>query len=101
MFDTVSRLILVLFCLVALVGCSGQKATQKRNLSSSSSETEVISNGPDEVRKRFGEPTWVSKTKDNHIFWVYRPSYKIIPNDKGTFYVEFENDKVIKAFRIR
>ena len=59
----------------------------------------LISKGQDDVRKRFGDPTVVSKTMDGHILWVYVPVWRILPNDKGYLYVEFENDKVIKIFR--
>ncbi len=59
----------------------------------------LISKGQDDVRKRFGDPTVVSKTIDGHILWVYVPKWRILPNDKGYLYVEFENDKVVKIFR--
>ena len=60
----------------------------------------LISSEPDEVRKKMGEPTIVNRTREDHILWVYVPSLKILPNDKGTIYVEFENGKVIKIFKI-
>jgi hypothetical protein len=59
----------------------------------------LISKGQDDVRKRFGDPTVVSKTIDDHLLWVYVPTWRILPNDKGYLYVEFENGKVIKIFR--
>ena len=51
------------------------------------------------MRKRLGDPTLVSKTMEGHILWVYVPKWRILPNDKGYIYVEFENEKVIKIFR--
>ena len=60
----------------------------------------LISSEPDEVRRKMGEPTVVSRTQEDHILWVYVPRLKILPDDKGTIYVEFENGKVIKVFKM-
>jgi len=38
---------------------------------------------------------------DDHILWVYLPTWKILPNDKGTLYVEFADGKVVKIFQKR
>ncbi len=95
-----ARLIVLALCLIALLGCAGQKAAQKTS-ASPVSETALVANGPDEVRKSLGEPSTVSKTVDGHILWVYTPSWKLMPNLKGTVYVEFENDKVIRVFRLK
>jgi outer membrane protein assembly factor BamE (lipoprotein component of BamABCDE complex) len=62
-------------------------------------EKGLIGKNGDEVRKQLGEPTSVAKTPDDHILWIYVPSWKIMPDDRGTLYVEFENEKVAKAFR--
>ena len=60
----------------------------------------LISGEPDEVRRRWESPLQVYRTKEDHILWVYVPHLKILPNDKGTIYVEFENGKVIKVFKM-
>lgn len=61
----------------------------------------LVSYGPEVVTKKLGEPTTVSKTPEGHILWVYEPSWKVIPNHKGTVYVEFEDNKVTKVFKIK
>ncbi len=61
----------------------------------------MISMTETEVKKRLGEPDIVSKTPDNHIIWTYRPSWKIMPDNKDTIYVEFEDGKVIKVTKGR
>jgi len=54
-----------------------------------------------EVKRNYGEPDIVSKTPDNRILWTYQPTWKLLPDNKGTIYVEFENGKVIKIIRAR
>lgn len=93
-----AALILVLFCLLTLITCSGSKTTVRKP-AKPSLETDLIAAGEKEVVKRFGEPSLVSKTPDEHVLWIYLPKWKLVPNDKGTLYVEFEKDKVIKVFR--
>ena len=61
----------------------------------------VISMTEDEVRKKVGEPDVVSKTADNNILWTYRPSWKLLPDNKDTVYLEFENGRVTKIIRAR
>jgi hypothetical protein len=53
------------------------------------------------VKKKFGEPDIVSKMPDNRILWTYQPTWKLMPDNKGTVYVEFENGKVVKMIRAR
>lgn len=63
-------------------------------------ENSLISLTEDQLRKKLGEPTMVSLTPDNKILWTYRPDWKIMPDNKNTVYVEFEQGivtKVIKA----
>jgi hypothetical protein len=91
-------LLLVIVCAAGLIGCSSIKGLFKSKQSSSPFDNALISSGQDEVRKKLGEPNVVFKAMDDHILWVYRPSWKILPNDKGTLYVEFENGKVVKIF---
>jgi len=54
-----------------------------------------------EVKKKFGEPDIVSKMPDNRILWTYQPTWKLLPDNKGTVYIEFENGKVVKIIRAR
>jgi hypothetical protein len=91
--------ILFLVCAVAIAGCSFFKSNPKPRSNPTAFDNAIISGGQDEVRKRLGEPTIISRTPDGHILWVYQPSWKIMPNDKGTVYVEFEDGKVVKVFR--
>ena len=63
------------------------------------SDNTLVGQGQDEVRKKLGQPTDISKTAEGNILWVYRPSWKILPNDKGTMYVEFQDGKVTKVFK--
>jgi uncharacterized protein YpmB len=64
-------------------------------------ENGVIGMTEAEVKKKFGEPDIVSKTPDNRIIWTYQPTWKLLPDNKGTIYVEFENGKVVKIIRAR
>ena len=100
-----SAFFLVLLCFVGLVACSLSRGTakpaQKASTKVSSADKDLISSGPEVVTKRLGEPTAIAKTSEGHILWVYEPSWKLIPNDKGTVYVEFENNKVVKVFKIK
>ncbi len=64
-------------------------------------DTSVIDMTEAEVKKKFGEPDIVSKMPDNRIIWTYQPTWKIMPDNKGTVYIEFENGKVIKIIRAR
>ena len=94
-----AKIVLIVFLVISLFACSSGKGAKKENLRTL--DNSLISSGQEEVKKRFGEPDTVSRTADNHIIWIYKPSWKIIPNEKGTLYVEFEDDKVIKVFRLK
>jgi hypothetical protein len=89
----------VAVCLAVLPSCSLFKGGQKAPKTVSGPDTALISQDGDRVKARFGEPTVISKTNEGHVLWVYRPTWKIIPNDSGTLYVEFEEGKVIKIFK--
>jgi hypothetical protein len=54
-----------------------------------------------EVKKKYGEPSVVSKMPDNRTLWTYYPSWKILPDNKGTIYIEFENGKAVKIIKAR
>ncbi len=64
-------------------------------------DTGVIDMTEAEVKRKYGEPDIVSKTPDNRILWTYQPTWKLLPDNKGTIYVEFENGKVVKIIRAR
>jgi hypothetical protein len=64
-------------------------------------DNSVIDMTDAEVKKKFGEPDIVSKMPDNRIIWTYQPTWKIMPDNKDTVYIEFENGKVVKIIRAR
>jgi hypothetical protein len=94
-------LLLTILCLAGPIGCSTSKQHSKPEQRISSADNNLVSYGPEVVTKKLGEPTTVSKTPEGHILWIYEPSWKILPNDKGTVYVEFEDNKVTKVFKIK
>ena len=86
------------------------KTTARKESSSASKEPPKAKLVPDsglidmteaEVKKKFGEPDIVSKMPDNRILWTYQPTWKLLPDNKGTVYIEFENGKVVKINRAR
>lgn len=64
-------------------------------------DSSIIDMTEAEVKKKFGEPSIVSKMPDNRILWTYQPTWKILPDNKDTVYVEFVNGKVVKIIRAR
>ena len=88
----------VLLCVALLFSCSSSKNAKKGH---PALENAVISMTEDEVRKRLGEPDMVSKTPENKIIWTYVPSWKILPDNKNTIYIEFEDGKVVKIIKAR
>lgn len=64
-------------------------------------DSAVIDMTEAEVKKKFGEPDVVSKMPDSRILWTYQPKWKLIPDNKGTVYIEFEKGKVVKIIRAR
>jgi hypothetical protein len=77
------------------------KAAKEAPKGKPSPESGIIDMREEEVRKKYGEPDIVSKTLENHIIWTYKPSWKILPDNRGTLYIEFENGKVIKIVKAR
>ncbi|MCX7966054.1 MAG: hypothetical protein N2596_05470 [Syntrophorhabdaceae bacterium] len=65
------------------------------------SELFLLSMDEDQVRQKLGEPTVISRTTEGKIMWTYKPSWRIIPYNKDTVYIEFENGKVIRAYKVR
>lgn len=92
-------LLFVVFCLAGLPACSGSKVAAKPVKVVSGPDAALISQGEDEVKAKLGQPTVISKTTEGHVLWTYRPPWKILPNDKGTLYVEFNDGKAIKIFK--
>jgi hypothetical protein len=91
----------LIITLAAPMGCSSTKATRKAVPKHLSPDVTLVANDREGVKKRLGEPTTVSKTPEGRILWVYEPQWKIMPDNKGTLYLEFENDKVTKVFRTK
>jgi hypothetical protein len=96
-----SNIYALLLCILVLSSCSFFKSTKEPKLSHPALQNGVISMTEDEVRKKVGEPNIVSKTVDNNILWTYKPSWKLLPDNKDTIYIEFENGKVIKIIKAR
>ena len=101
----ISKSCVLLLCLILLFSCSSiKKITGKDNTKKAepaSVESSLISMNEEEVRKKLGEPTSVSLTTENHILWTYTPDWKLMPDNKDTTYVEFENGKVIKVIKAK
>ncbi|HOV89156.1 MAG TPA: hypothetical protein PKW07_00390 [Syntrophorhabdaceae bacterium] len=80
-------------------GCGYSKGAKK--IDPKQEEETIMSMNEDQVRQRYGEPDMVSKTTSNTVLWTYRKTWKIVPDNKGTMYIEFENGKVIKVLKAR
>ena len=97
-------LVLAAICVVTLPACSTLKAAvkpkeAKQKQEKPTTESALIGQDQDEVKKKLGQPSDVSKTAEGNLLWVYRPSWKLLPDDKGTQYVEFKDGKVVKVFK--
>ncbi len=92
-------LLLAVICLVILPACSTLKTAAKPKQTRPAPESSLIGQDQDEVKKKLGQPTDVSKTAEGNLLWVWRPSWKLLPDDKGTQYVEFKDGKVVKVFK--
>jgi hypothetical protein len=92
------RVCTILLCILVLFSCGSSKSVKKGK---PALENAVISMSEDEARKKLGEPDVVSRTPENNIIWTYKPKWKIMPDNKDTIYVEFENGKVTKIVRAR
>lgn len=93
---------LALLCLslfLIAVGCSGSTAYQKAE--KQVAQPTLISATEEEVKQALGEPDTVAKTPDNKTLFIYRPPWKIVPSPRDTIYVEIDNGKVAKIFKIR
>lgn len=92
-----SRACIILVSCFVLVSCSYMKKITGKP--QPAMENALMSMNEDEVRKRLGEPTMVSLTPENKILWTYRPDWKLMPDNKDTVYIEFENGKVSKMIK--
>lgn len=92
-----SRTCMVLLSCFVLVSCSYMKKVTGKP--QPAMENALISMNEEQVRKKLGEPTMVSLTPENKIIWTYRPEWKVMPDNKGTVYVEFDNGKVVKVIK--
>lgn len=88
---------LVFLCVLFLFSCSSSEKKVKKG--HPAMENAVISMTEDEVKKKLGEPDIVSKTPENKIIWTYMPVWKIMPDNKDTVYIEFEDGKVVKVIK--
>ena len=88
---------LIFLCALFLFSCTSSEKKAKKG--HPAMENEVISMTEDEVKKRLGEPDIVSKTPENKIIWTYIPAWKIMPDNKDTIYIEFEDGKVVKVVK--
>jgi len=95
-----SKACIILLCLFLLISCTSLKKTKGKE-QQPVIENSLVSMNEEEVRKKLGEPTMVSLTPENRILWTYTPSWKLMPDNKGTVYVEFENGKVIKIIKAK
>lgn len=95
----VYRTITLVLIVTLLASCTVFKSSKEKT--QTPMENAMISMTEEEVRKRLGEPNIVSVTPENKIIWTYRPSWKIMPDNKDTVYVEFENGKVVKIIKVR
>ena len=92
-----SRSCIILLSCFILVSCSYMK-----NIAGKPQpvmENSLIAMNEDQVRKKLGEPTMVSLTSDNKILWTYRPEWKIMPDNKNTVYIEFDQGTVTKVIK--
>jgi hypothetical protein len=95
-----SKACVILLCLFLLGSCTYLKKMKGKE-QTPVLENSLISMDETEVRKKLGEPTIVSLNAENRILWTYTPSWKLMPDNKDTVYVEFENGKVIKVIKAK
>ena len=92
-------LVLHLSLFLVAGGCSGSTAYQKAV--KQVSQPTLISASEEEVKQALGQPDTVAKTPDNRMLFIYRPPWTIYPSPKDTVYIEFDNGKAAKIFKIR
>jgi hypothetical protein len=98
------KVFLLFLCLCLSGACSSSKVAKDQAPKKSErivNDESLVSLSENEVRKRLGEPTAVSKMADGRILWTYTPSWKFVPDNGGTVYVEFESGNAVKVIRVR
>jgi|WetSurMetagenome_2_1015567.scaffolds.fasta_scaffold301998_1 hypothetical protein len=85
---------LIVTGLIFSSGCTGWAQRREQAL-------KMVGSGSEEVKKRIGEPSVITKKPDNSIVWIYRPPYKLMPNQEGSVYLEFLDGKVVKTFSLK
>lgn len=75
-------------------GCTGWAQKRERAL-------KMVGSDSEQVKKLVGEPNIVTRNPENSVIWIYRPPYKLIPNEEGSVYLEFQDGKVAKAFSLK
>lgn len=94
----------LLICAFVMVACTLAKAVKNKTSKTAAKvvvDNSLVSLSEDEVRKKLGDPTSVSRMADNRILWTYTSSWKFMPDNAGTTYVEFENGKATRIIRVR
>lgn len=94
----ITKVFLFILLTTLLFSCNPFKSTKKAHPALDSA---IINMSENEIRKRLGTPDIVSRTPENRILWTYRPSWKVMPDNKDTVYVEFEEGKVVKVLKAR
>lgn len=92
-----TRVFLTLLIIAGLVfssGCTGWAQKREQAL-------KMVGSNSDDVKKRIGEPNIVAKNPDDAIIWIYRPPFKLMPNQEGSVYLEFQDGRVVKAFSLK
>src|SRR5512145_2207411 len=87
---------IIFLCLFLLISCTSLKKITGKDQPKPPAppqtpllENALISMNEEDVRKKLGEPTIVSLTTENRILWTYIPSWKLMPDNKDTVYLEF------------
>lgn len=93
MLKSAFLIFLSLFLIVSCASFSHKKVENQKEVKVGMTQAEV--------KKVLGEPTVISKTQEGTIIWSYRPSWKLIPDNRGTVMVEFRENRVIKVIRAR
>ncbi len=93
--------VIVLFCVFFLFSCSTMKNLSFKGKPAPILESSLVNMTEEQVRKKIGEPSVVSMTPENHILWTYYGEWKVVPDNKDTVYLEFENGKVVKAMKAK
>jgi hypothetical protein len=97
--QTLVVVLLLLGSLLTLSACSSSKAFQA--VRTPAGEAALMAKSEDEIKQAIGEPDVVSKTPENTVLWIYKPSWRIVPSPKDTVYVEFDKGKVVKVVKIK